>query len=135
VTKPIELGARKADLSNKSDLPTQSKIEKAGPPIGRQKATNAGEPCPEAKIMDLAPMRARKTSTKPEIFVQIGARLGRVYNDVLQQPVPDRFLDLLQALETGPLAEPDCPALPVSPSDPHISSEHRIAGGKKKESK
>lgn len=51
--------------------------------------------------MRLNPPRARKASAKPEIINQIGQCLGRVYNDVLKQPVPDRFIELLQALESG----------------------------------
>ncbi len=33
---------------------------------------------------------------------QIGRRLRTVYNDILAQPVPDRFLDLLRELEKDP---------------------------------
>lgn len=52
--------------------------------------------------MALPPARTRKPSgPTPEIFNQIGQRLRNVYNDVLTQTVPDRFVDLLQALEAG----------------------------------
>jgi hypothetical protein len=36
---------------------------------------------------------------KPELGEQIGRQLRSLYNDVLAQPVPDRFLDLLQTLD------------------------------------
>ncbi|WP_041778184.1 NepR family anti-sigma factor [Beijerinckia indica] len=38
-------------------------------------------------------------ASKPTFADQIGKGLRMVYDDVLAQPVPDRFLDLLQALE------------------------------------
>lgn len=66
--------------------------------------------------MRLNPPRARKASAKPEIVNQIGQCLGRVYNDVLKQPVPDRFIELLQTLETGSPA-----SLESTAKQPHIS--------------
>ena len=44
-------------------------------------------------------LRVKKTTAKPEISDQIGRQLRSVYNDVLDQPVPDRFLDLLKNLD------------------------------------
>lgn len=41
----------------------------------------------------------RKTVTKSDIADQIGVQLRSIYDDVLAQPVPGRFLDLLQQLE------------------------------------
>jgi hypothetical protein len=38
--------------------------------------------------------------TKPEISDLIGQKLRAFYGSVSQQPVPDRFLDLLKKLET-----------------------------------
>ncbi len=49
----------------------------------------------------VAVSRIRKTSAKPEMGDQIGLGLRSVYNDVLSQPVPDRFFDLLRQLETA----------------------------------
>ncbi len=40
-------------------------------------------------------------SAKPEVSDLIGQRLRRFYNDVAEQPVPDRFLDLLSQLEAA----------------------------------
>ena len=45
---------------------------------------------------------SKKTTSKPEISDQIGRQLRSVYNDVLAQPVPDRFLDLLKDLDAIP---------------------------------
>jgi len=47
----------------------------------------------------LSVSRLCKSKTKAEVADQIGRGLRGVYNDVLSQPVPDRFLDLLRRLE------------------------------------
>jgi hypothetical protein len=39
---------------------------------------------------------------KGDVGTQIGFQLRNLYDDVLNQPVPDRFLDLLSQLETSP---------------------------------
>ena len=41
----------------------------------------------------------RTRRSKPEIADQIGMQLRSIYDDVVAQPVPGRFLDLLQELE------------------------------------
>jgi Anti-sigma factor NepR len=41
------------------------------------------------------------TSAKPEVSDLIGQRLRNYYNTVAEQPVPDRFLDLLSQLEAA----------------------------------
>jgi hypothetical protein len=38
--------------------------------------------------------------SKGDLGTQIGFQLRNLYDDVLNQPVPDRFLDLLSQLET-----------------------------------
>ena len=55
------------------------------------KATKPGN-----KIVTMTP-----TSTKPEVSDLIGQRLRNYYNTVAEQPVPDRFLDLLSQLEAA----------------------------------
>jgi hypothetical protein len=99
VTKPIELRI------NKGDLQMRPKTEKAAPAKIHNEIFAAAEPRAEVTHMALVPSRARKITAKaganPEIIDQIGQHLGKVYNDVLSQPVPDRFLDLLQSLESG----------------------------------
>jgi len=88
VTKPIELGLKKADLQK------QPKSGKKAP--GQDRSETLGHPAAQVTAI---PPRARKA--KPEIVEQIGQQLIRVYKDVVDQPVPDRFLELLNALETG----------------------------------
>jgi Anti-sigma factor NepR len=39
--------------------------------------------------------------SKADLGAQIGFQLRNLYDDVLNQPVPDRFLDLLSQLETS----------------------------------
>ena len=51
---------------------------------------------PGSKIVTMTP-----TSTKPEVFDLIGQRLRSFYNEVADQPVPDRFMDLLNQLEAA----------------------------------
>ena len=47
----------------------------------------------------MSSLRVKKTTAKPEVSDQIGRQLRSVYDDVLAQPVPDRFLDLLKDLD------------------------------------
>jgi Anti-sigma factor NepR len=51
---------------------------------------------PNNKIETMTP-----TSAKPEVSDLIGQRLRNYYNTVAEQPVPDRFLDLLSQLEAA----------------------------------
>ncbi|MGH6811852.1 MAG: NepR family anti-sigma factor [Methylocella sp.] len=44
---------------------------------------------------------AKKPASKSEIADQIGVHLRSVYDDVLAQPVPGRFLELLRQLESA----------------------------------
>ncbi len=48
----------------------------------------------------LAAPRPKKISPKNDLAEQIGLGLRSVYDDVLAQPVPDRFFELLRQLET-----------------------------------
>ena len=50
----------------------------------------------------MSSLRVKKTASKPEIADQIGRHLRSVYNDVLVQPIPDRFLELLKDLDSIP---------------------------------
>ena len=54
---------------------------------------------PKSKTEPAAAARTRKPAGKPEMTGQIGSKLRSVYNEVLSQPVPDRFLDLLKELD------------------------------------
>ena len=42
---------------------------------------------------------AGAASVKPPVLDMIGRRLRNYYDEVARQPVPDRFLDLLNQLE------------------------------------
>ena len=55
----------------------------------------------EAKRSLKAPGKSRGKG-KGDLGSQIGFQLRNLYDDVLNQPVPDRFLDLLTQLETPP---------------------------------
>ena len=63
------------------------------------------------EVSPLSSLRVKKTTEKPEISDQIGRQLRSVYNDILVQPVPDRFLDLLKDLDGLP-GLPGSDALP-----------------------
>ncbi len=47
-----------------------------------------------------AAQRQKKGAPKNDLAEQIGLGLRSVYDDVLAQPVPDRFFELLRQLET-----------------------------------
>jgi hypothetical protein len=55
--------------------------------------------------------RPRKVSGRADVADQIGVGLRNVYDDVLSQPVPDRFFDLLRQLERvgGPQLKKEAP--------------------------
>jgi hypothetical protein len=57
----------------------------------------------------VAACRSRKASGRADVADQIGLGLRNVYDDVLSQPVPDRFFDLLRQLERvgGPQLKKD----------------------------
>ena len=54
--------------------------------------------------MDTAALRNRKTNDKPaklgrEVQARLGQQLRAMYDDVVNQGVPDRFAELLNRLE------------------------------------
>lgn len=61
-------------------------------------------------LVDLSSRRASARPTgsssrnEADIGAQIGAQLRNLYDDVLAQPVPDRFLELLNRLETNTIS-------------------------------
>jgi hypothetical protein len=102
VTKPIDLKAK--DLrAKKAGVPSHGKAEKSQSTDLRAVAA-AKEARPSTAVSTLGAARVRKTAPKPEIIEQIGLRLRGCYNDVLMQPIPDRFIDLLSQLEARPSA-------------------------------
>lgn len=62
----------------------------------------AGSSSPAATT-DEAPC-LKKMISKSEIADQIGLHLRSVYDDIVAQPVPGRFLELLRKLESASLA-------------------------------
>jgi Anti-sigma factor NepR len=96
VTKPIDLRVKKAGGSIRGGGKSHCADPKEDPTAKGERA---------APISALGTARGRKTAPKPEIIDQIALRLRGVYNDVLMQPVPARFMDLLSQLEAGIPAE------------------------------
>jgi len=47
------------------------------------------------------PPVVKAQAEQSEIQIQIGRQLRTVYDDVLNQPIPDRFMELLQKLDTS----------------------------------
>ncbi|MGP0061080.1 MAG: NepR family anti-sigma factor [Beijerinckiaceae bacterium] len=78
--------------------------------LGGPETAQAQGPSEAAEVTSLARVRARKAEPKSEIIEQIGRRLQSVYNDVLFQPVPERFHDLMRTLERDLAADGAPPA-------------------------
>jgi Anti-sigma factor NepR len=97
VTRPINLKPRNVDLSSRHSDSSQSDEAKPG-----ESSTPASHEEPKGLAgVSMMPVSRRKQAPGPEIIDQIGHRLASVYNSVLAQPIPDRFLDLLAQLEAG----------------------------------
>ena len=45
--------------------------------------------------------KMNQSLARPEVSELIGQRLRKFYDDISQQPVPDRFIDLLKQLEAA----------------------------------
>ena len=57
-------------------------------------------------LRDGAIRRSAMGRPSNDVGEQIGSELRGLYADVVSQPVPDRFLDLLNRLETGAIPSP-----------------------------
>ena len=62
------------------------------------------KPVGQQKPMEAAETRNRKTSSKPaklsrEVQARLGQQLRSMYDDVVNQGVPDRFSDLLNRID------------------------------------
>ena len=77
-----QMCARKTSDSGKTDMITEQTID-----AERIAAPPPGQPTPDASGLE------------PELQDHIGIQLRAVYNEVLNEPVPDRFLQLLADLE------------------------------------
>lgn len=49
--------------------------------------------------------RMIKTSAKPQVSDLIGQRLRNYYEEVANEPIPDRFMDLLNQLDAASAAK------------------------------
>lgn len=90
---PVEKGTRGGSGAALKEQPTENGS------AGTRVATSGAPPGTPSGVE-----RPRPPSHKPDLADQIGARLRSVYDDVLVQPVPDRFLELLRQLESAPAA-------------------------------
>lgn len=54
-----------------------------------------------SQTLNLSESCLKKTAAKSDIIDQIGLNLRSVYDDILAQPVPGRFLELLRQLESA----------------------------------
>jgi hypothetical protein len=63
------------------------------------------KPVGQQKSMDTADTRTRKTTAKPakltrEVQARLGQQLRSMYDDVVNQGVPDRFADLINRIDS-----------------------------------
>jgi hypothetical protein len=65
-----------------------------GPPRGKN--TNEGK---KMRTASQGSSARDRTTIDPRIQVEIGKHLRAVYDDVINEPVPDKFMELLQKLE------------------------------------
>jgi len=99
----------------RSGVTMDERIVKRTFPAAAYERAPSGRKLGVAEIIKLDNARHRKkapTSNDPPdvpIDEHIGRHLKAIYDDVLQQPIPDRFLDLLNQLESGPSQEEDHP--------------------------
>ena len=83
---------------------TNDDREPKGPTSKRQiLKVVGGTPTPKRMSMSL----------DSDVETHIGGRLRAMYDSVLREPVPDRFLDLLRELDTKVPASPEEAALPA----------------------
>jgi len=64
---------------------------------------------PALKVVGGTPT-PQSISLDGDVEAHIGGRLRAMYDSVLREPVPDRFLDLLRQLDTKISAQSDAPA-------------------------
>jgi hypothetical protein len=65
---------------------------------------NERKPVGQQKPMETADIRNRKANSKPaklshEVQARLGQQLRAMYDDVVNQGVPDRFADLLNRID------------------------------------
>jgi hypothetical protein len=99
VTKAGTLSGQSPTLSKSPQL-VQNKANKTETiEAGNGRNDSQQNPLPQGSSFEPPSQSPQDTRAIGE---QIGRRLRTVYNDILAQPVPDRFLDLLRELEKDP---------------------------------
>lgn len=69
-------------------------------PGGKAGGTKAGGSKPQSHNgPPMRVVRGRTKKTEPDVADHISRQLKAVYDDMLNQPVPDRFIDLLSQLD------------------------------------
>ncbi|MGH6848978.1 MAG: NepR family anti-sigma factor [Methylocella sp.] len=76
-------------------------MKMGGAKIVETPGTRRGPGCPAPANESIGRHCAKKPGSKAAIAEQIGLHLRSVYDDVLAQPVPGRFLELLRQLENA----------------------------------
>ncbi len=85
----------------KAAKPRNPSINTGGVKILETHGKRRGTECPEPAKEAVGGPCSKKPASKSEIADQIGLHLRSVYDDVLAQPVPGRFLELLWRLESA----------------------------------
>ena len=92
----------------RSGVKMNERIVKRTFPAAADECAPSGRKLGVAEIIKLDSARDRKKAPKPNdppgspIDEHIGRHLKAIYDDVLKQPIPDRFLDLLNQLGDEP---------------------------------
>jgi Anti-sigma factor NepR len=78
-------------------------VDKAGRGFGKEAMTER-KPLGHQKPMDLTAAKTKKAGDKPaklgrEVQARLGQQLRAMYDDVVNQGVPDRFTELLDRLD------------------------------------
>ena len=81
--------------------PSNPSIKMAGVKTFETPGQRCETGCPEPAKDIIGGPCTKKPASKSEIADQIGVHLRSVYDDVLAQPVPGRFLELLRQLESA----------------------------------
>ena len=112
VGKPHHMLERRVALAlcerMRSGVKMDESIVKRAFPVAVGECAPSGRKHGVAEIIKLDNARHRKTPPTPNeppgapIDEHIGRHLKAIYDDVLQQPIPDRFLDLLNQLDDEP---------------------------------
>jgi Anti-sigma factor NepR len=70
------------------------------PPVADAASTTPSEPIPPRSLPSVADNRpAQGAAAALDIQSYIGSQLRAVYDDVVKQPIPDRFLELMRQLD------------------------------------